>query len=503
MPRRRGAGLLTLGLVQGVGYVATLGWNVIGARVASVHVYGVVAFGISVVLALQVLLEMGQQRALIRFVSPLLVRGDSVGARSLCRRSLIAPLTAVGVLGGAGLMVAALAPGLAWGGVPFAHWLLLLPAGLGAALASVQTGAYVAAGRAVASSVLGVLAVPVLLCLGFALLGLTGEVTAFGMLAVVCVAYGATGLFAGVKLIAGTVARWSATPAALAGNRRTGEGEYYRFAVKALVIALVSLGLGYADRFLLGAFATFSAVGLYSLPARTARLLNLPIYFLNPLVASVYSAAHGENRMDRALHVYRASARFLSSVVLPIGLTGVLFARPLLAAVGGVEYAPAAPAMMILLLGVLGLTLSGNSGLLLQLAGREGTEVRCSVAGLVVNVAVAVVLLKPLGVLGVAIGTTTGLLVAAGGRLVACRRAWGIGFRDLLGRRQLLGVTAYFIAVLGAKVAALPWSASATVGILGFCMVSPPWLALRILGRAIADAEEVLGAGVARDRGHA
>lgn len=503
--------LLLLALVQGVGYAAALGWNVIGARVCSVHVYGVVAFAMSLVLALQVVFEAGHQRTLVRFMSPLLAARDGAGATRLGHRALSLPLLLAGLAALAAGAVLVWASAGEWGGVPAANWLLLLPAGLGAALMNVQTGAYIAGGRAIASSVLSLVAVPAFLCAAFLLLGRAGKTDGGTMLLAIATAYAAGGAFAAWRLVRGQrpAAAGPGGGSGTASDRVTGEGsvegagerpgapvvprpaEFYRFAARAQVVALVTLGLGYADRFLLGAFASFAAVGLYSLPARTARLLNLPVYFLNPVAGPVYAAANDVRGVEKAVDVYRRAARFIASVVMPLGLVCAAYSTELLVQLGGSAYAGAAGALSILAVGLVIVTLTGNSGLLLQMGGYETAEVRATVAGLGTNVALALALIRPLGITGVAIGTAAGLFVVACLRLRACHTRWQVTLGDLVGWRQAAAAGGFLAVALLGRALDVPWLGAAVLATVACVLVSPPWQALRQLTSALTAGEGV------------
>lgn len=487
MLARVGRKLVTLALVHGFGYVAAFGWNVIAARVTSVHDYGVLTLAFSLILALQVLFEFGQQRSLVRFLSPLFTAADFRTGTQLSRRAVVLPLQ-MSLLVGIGLAVwVGTAPTALWGGLPAWQWMLLIPAGLGAALMNIQTGAYIAAGRAIASSVLSLVVVPVALCAAFAWQGRRGQVEAGPLFTLTALAYIAGGVFSAARLICGESRRPSGTPANI-GDRTVMPARriYYGFAAKALLVAVLSLGLAYADRYLLGAFASLTAVGLYNLPARTSRLLNLPVYFLNPLAGPVYTRANQQDTLANALGVYRASARLIASVVLPIGLTGAVCAGPLLRMLGGEQFTPAASSMTILVAGAIILTLSGNSGLLLQMGGRENDEVRATACGLFVNIALAMILLRPLGIVGVAIGTSLGYSVVAAGRLLACWRRWRIAIWDLLGLRQVLAVVSHLGVLYLGRSLGLSWMVAAGIATVVCVIICAPWSAIRELARAIA-----------------
>lgn len=482
-----GQRLGTLALVHGLGYAAAFGWNVIAARVTSIQEYGVLTLAVSVILALQVLFEFGQQRSLVRFLSPLVHAGDDDAIRCLTRRAASLPLQA------GALIMAALAACIildreaVWGGLPAWQWLLVVPAGLGAAMLNIQAGAYIAAGRAVASSVLSLVLVPVVLCAAFAWQGRSGPVGIFPMFVATILAYVSGGAIATALLLRGKIGRRRAPTVGEAGQATVPDRRgYYGFAAKAFVVAVLSLGLAYADRYLLGAFATLAAVGLYNLPARTSRLLNLPVYFLNPLAGPAYTRANRGETLAEAMAVYRASARVIASVVLPVGLSGAVFAEPVLTLLGGEQFAPAAATMAVLVAGAIVLTLSGNSGLLLQMGGREDDEVRATTYGLIVNVVVALALLRPLGIVGVAAGTAAGYAVVAAARLLACWRRWRVALWDLLGLRQVLAVAVHLLAATLGHILRWPWPITAGAATVACALVCAPWSAIADLADAIA-----------------
>jgi O-antigen/teichoic acid export membrane protein len=482
--RRVHGSLVWVALMQGIGYAAILVWNVLAARICPIDLYGVVSFAVGLVLAVQLIIEFGHHRALVRFLGGVAPEDRLAFGWQLRRAALRIPL-AVGLsLVVAALIAVLVASDAVWGGVPVLHWMLLVPAGLGAALMSIHAGAAVADGRPVLSSLLNLTFMPVIFCIELVLLARLGAIGSGTLLGAVAVPYVAGGIYSAWRLgrrgSGMSVERHHSLPTNF---------EFRAFALRAMAVTVVSLGLAYADRAILGTLASFSAVGLYSLPARMARMLNLPVYILNPLVGAAYAAVHSTGRSDSALAVFRESSRMITAVVLPIGLIVILHATPILIWIGGDTFAEAGTSLTILALGVIAMTLSGNAGLLLQMAGHEDSELRCTVVGLIANIALAILLVRPLGIVGVALGTAIGLSVVAFLRLAVCRRHWSFRIADLVPRRQVFGILVFLGVELFVGLFPLAWPVRAVCAFAAFVLCSAPWRTFGDLGSALANAE--------------
>jgi O-antigen/teichoic acid export membrane protein len=166
----------------------------------------------------------------------------------------------------------------------------------------------------------------------------------------------------------------------------------------------------------------------------------------------------------------------MAAVGLAAAVGGVVLARPLLEALYGAEYAPAASAFAVLLAALLLMAFSRPYRVLLVAERQQGLDLRILLVSAVVNVAGNIVLLPRYGLLGAASATLASealLLVLA--HAAVRRLAPGIALARHLVRPTLCA------AAMAALVLAIPsWPLVARIAAGAACYVTLG-LALRIV----------------------
>jgi len=202
-------------------------------------------------------------------------------------------------------------------------------------------------------------------------------------------------------------------------------GSVVRFALVALVVHLAMFLVCWTDTLLVGVFRPEQELGRYHVALRVSLLLTLPWTATNaaftPLIAAMYT------RADRAqlAGLYQQATRWTVTLALALLLPVAVVPGAVLA-IFGAEYTQAAPALIVL---AMGQTLSAAAGCavyLLTLTGRQGVMAIHATGALLVNLVLNVVLIRRLGIVGAALATTaTGVLIHAGAMLLV-RRTLGL-----------------------------------------------------------------------------
>lgn len=468
--QRRGVSAL-LGVVgaQGVGHVSAIVWFLLAARSCDVAVFGSFSFVISVVLILQVLIGAGMPQALVRFAPR--AETDPRADRFLRRVSILAPC----LFGAALLFVlwAAETAGrpLTLLGLDMRTWRLALVCGTAAATITVAGALFQAQGRPALAATVANAVLP----LGLALVFLVdrSRLDHFDLMMRFTWVHVA-GMALAVPLVLGIA---SSAGKGVRDEASASLREILAFGRHSLVIGLVYLGLGQVDRLMLGFLDTLEGVGLYSVPSRYARLLLVALYIFPPLVGPVF-ARHLQGDRQRALDVYRSSARLTAQIVAAVGLALVLAGPELLTVFAGPDYAAAADILYWLVAGVFLIASVGNNGLLLQMGGQEGLEMRLSLLALALNVVLNVLLIPGYGPLGAAVATTISYAATVTIKSVLCRRAFGVLPPVCTDRRLWSGAALLVLGHLGAtRGLGLDWRLGLAVGFAAFVVVTRPWVA--------------------------
>jgi len=447
---RSSAVLIGVGAVQVAGYLATIAWNVISARTLSVEGYGLFSFSIVIILTLQVVLGLGFQRGLVRFIPAYARSGDFATIAALRRKAVIQASTLGGVLTTVLSLCVVAGLDLDLDRLVADLWPFLALAGLGAALLDISAGYLIARHRAVAGAAASTTILPVVVLAVVVMAGLAGNTSAEQLVRAAALAQLSCGAVAGVLLFGAK---------AVGAANEAGVHQFKSFSKNALAIGLIYLGLSYLDRIMLASMGTFTDVGIYNLPARLARLFLIFVYFFNPIVSPVYGKWASRPDPRNALAIYASSSRLIATFVLPLALCCALFGREVITALAGPSYASGGPVLVILTVGTLAITLTGNNGLLLQMAGKENAELTVSGLSLVVNAILNALLIPKLGAMGAALATATALVVAAIVKTVVCHRVWRVWPGGVTDLRLMLATVAAITAVSAFRyyLAALNW----------------------------------------------
>jgi glycosyltransferase involved in cell wall biosynthesis len=449
--------LLGVGSVQALGYLATLGWHLLLARSVEPELYGLIAFSLALILSLQVLLAGGYPAALIRFLPVLEAEGQKESAQHL-RRSAVRLILLAGAAGLAlTWMIHWRLPHALILGLSTRQFLLVFATGFASSLLNLGTAALIGLRKPVQASFVGAALTHLVLLPAIALALYMGWAHANGLLIILLLVHAVAGLVSAILI-------WK--PGAQTQQNST---DFARFARRSLGIGLVVLGLSYLDRIMIAWLGDFSEVALYSIPARLSRLLYVLIYLLNPLMGPLYSRHLNADSKARALRGYRSASLLMAALATPLALAFIFHGRTLLGLAAGDLYAGGAGVLILLTLGALSVTWSGNNALLLQMGGREGRELSMSLSALGLNFVLNLFLIPRMGALGAAWATLISLLITVSGRGLLAWRSWRALPGALTSMRLPLAVAAFLATHY--LSASLPWPLQLSLALLAYLLV--------------------------------
>ena len=218
-----------------------------------------------------------------------------------------------------------------------------------------------------------------------------------------------------------------------------------RFAAPLVAIALLSLLMHEADRYLLRTMVDMEEVGTYSLAYKVGQALNTLI--LLPFGAIWGVVVYEVGAQPQARSVYATVFRCFTFGLLVIMLGAALAAGPVLALLTPDAYRGAIELVPVILLAYVFFNLHGQFSVPALLAKRTGVLVPGSVAGVVVNLAANLVLIPRFGAAGAAWASVASYAVFSLVTLAFCRRIDRLPypFADCLG--ALAGVCLTFVAL--------------------------------------------------------
>ena len=252
---------------------------------------------------------------------------------------------------------------------------------------------------------LGIKRVRYLTSLNFAVTVVTILIMSAGLLLV--------GRLPSIAIVCWLLANWIVASCAIAvvlwharqleGKETVAIADFARFGLKVGLVNLVSLLNYRADLYIVALYATTTELGMYTVAIAAAESLLVPTQ-----VAALVTSPH-IGSLDRESAARLATRCVRNNLLIAIIVCGLLFvvAGPIVHVLYGSAFLPIIPALRILLLGVLALSLGSPMAAYFTLKlGRPEIPLRLAGLSAAVCIALAVILLPRLGLVGAALASS-------------------------------------------------------------------------------------------------
>lgn len=170
-----------------------------------------------------------------------------------------------------------------------------------------------------------------------------------------------------------------------------------------LMTSSMSLFISQTGVIMLGIFQTESEVGLYAIAARLATLTAFILYAVNSMAGPKFSELFHSNRTDDLFYVARKSAKLIFWSTVPILAGFILFGKQVLRITFGSEFAVAYPALVILVFGQFANSISGATGLFMNMTGNQIIIRNIMIIVVLINLGLNWFLIPIYGFLGAAV----------------------------------------------------------------------------------------------------
>ena len=369
--------------------------QVLAARYLGQESFGVYALALVWLTLLGHLSVGGTNQALCRFVAEALATGDHAAVRGFVRFGILFALGAGTCIGLAAIGATMLLPGLVDGiyVLPLAIAFLAVP------LLAIQDNLEAIA-RAIGRPLLGIGPAYVVrqgaAVLIFAALALSPVLPSPAVALVGAVA----ALLAGIAIQA-LLLRAALPQAVTAGERRYDIRLWLRTALPIALVDTTEMLLLNADVLVVGLFLPPEAVAVYFAATRIAQILEYVRYSASAATAQRFAALRATGRRAE-LHRLIAFVTLGTSAVALLGAICLSAAAPLLLALFGPGFGPAAWLVPILVTGMVVACLCGPGEDVLTMLGQERACALSFALALVLNLALLVLLVPAFGLAGAA-----------------------------------------------------------------------------------------------------
>ncbi len=234
----------------------------------------------------------------------------------------------------------------------------------------------------------------VLLSLGFGLGGyLAAQVVAATVVLVL--------LLISVRKLTPAPARWPFGEHS-EGRGRWIESEVLSFAGIAVAMQALEFTSGQTDRVVLGIYLTARDVGVYSAAASFVAFVGMFLQAINQIFAPTIAELFSRGEHDLLLRLYQILTKWALGLTLPLALTIMIFARPLMG-IFGRDFERAWPVLVIATVGQLVSCGVGSVGLLLFMSNQQNRMMRAQAITVFLTLGLNLALIPHWGLAGAAI----------------------------------------------------------------------------------------------------
>lgn len=192
-----------------------------------------------------------------------------------------------------------------------------------------------------------------------------------------------------------------------------------------LMTATMAFIISQTGIFILGIFHPESEVGYYSVAVKLAALTSFILSAVNSMAGPKFSELYHSGNVDELFHVARKSAKLIFWTTIPILFILIVFGRPVIALLFGTSFTVAYPPMVILILGQFVNSVSGATGLFMNMTGYQNVFKNIVFISALSNIGLNALLSPKYGIYGAAIAGMVSMMVWNVATLIYIKRKFG------------------------------------------------------------------------------
>jgi len=177
-----------------------------------------------------------------------------------------------------------------------------------------------------------------------------------------------------------------------------------------LMTRAMTFVIGQTGVIMLGMFRSEAEVGYYAIAVTLATLTAFILQAINSMAGPKFSELFHSGKIDELFHVARKSAKLIFWITSPILLGFVVFGKPLLTIAFGTEFRAAYPALVFLVVGQFVNSISGATGLFMNMTGNEAVLRNIISIAAIINITLNLLLIPKIGINGSALAAMVSLM---------------------------------------------------------------------------------------------
>ncbi len=204
-----------------------------------------------------------------------------------------------------------------------------------------------------------------------------------------------------------------------------------------LITNSMTLLIGQMGVIFLGVFRSEADVGYYAAAVRLATLTSFVLVSINAMAGPKFSELFHGGKMVELFHVAKKSSKLIFWTSAPILFGLLLLGKFILGFLFGEEFIVAYGAMVVIILGQFGASISGSTGFFMNMTGNHKVLRNVMVVAALLSLFLNLMLVPGMGILGAALANMASLIFWNGCTLLLIKAKYGqtIGYVPMLHRR--------------------------------------------------------------------
>jgi len=178
-----------------------------------------------------------------------------------------------------------------------------------------------------------------------------------------------------------------------------------------LMTASMTFIIGQTGVIMLGIFRPEAEVGYYAIAVRLATLTAFILNAVNSMAGPKFSELYHSNKMDELFHVAKKSAKLIFWVTAPILLALFFIGKLVITLLYGEDFTAAYWPMVLLVIGQFVNSISGATGLFMNMTGNQTVFRNFVFIAALVNIGLNTILTPNYGLYGAAIAGMVSLII--------------------------------------------------------------------------------------------
>lgn len=168
--------------------------------------------------------------------------------------------------------------------------------------------------------------------------------------------------------------------------------------------------IGETGIIILGMFRSASEVGYYCIAVKLASLATVILQAVNAMIGPKFSELFHSNKIEDLFHVAKKSSKLIFILTAPIVVGLLVLGKQILIVAFGKEYAIVYPALVILLFGQFVNSISGATGLFMNMTGNQNVLKNIMIMSAGINIIINLALSPYYGIIGASLASMSSII---------------------------------------------------------------------------------------------